>query len=81
MGAFADRLVGHVVARHDRNDQIALVGDGDAFGDFLRRTGMNVVAALLGFFVLRPIIKTRLAPASRVDTAPVPIEQRIRRVA
>src|SRR4029077_13890490 len=29
--------------------------------------GMNVVAALLGFFVLRPIINARLAPAASAD--------------
>src|SRR5215472_17553355 len=28
-------------------------------------TGMNVAAALLGFFVLRPVINARLAPASK----------------
>ena len=30
--------------------------------------GMNVVAALLGFFVLRPIINARLAPAASADS-------------
>jgi OFA family oxalate/formate antiporter-like MFS transporter len=29
-------------------------------------TGMNVVAALLGFFVLRPVIKARLTPADKL---------------
>ncbi len=43
-------------------------------------TGMNVVAALLGFFVLRPIIKQRLAPGRAVP-GPVPLEQRLRSVA
>jgi OFA family oxalate/formate antiporter-like MFS transporter len=41
--------------------------------------GMNVVAALLGFFVLRPVIKARLAPAAGME--PMPVEPRIRRVA
>ncbi len=38
--------------------------------------GMNVAAALLGFFVLRPVIRQRLAPAGEA-----PVEQRLRRVA
>jgi OFA family oxalate/formate antiporter-like MFS transporter len=41
-------------------------------------TGMNVLAALLGFFVLRPVIKARIGPA-REQT--VPAEPRLRRVA
>jgi OFA family oxalate/formate antiporter-like MFS transporter len=44
-------------------------------------TGMNLVAALLGFFVLRPIINARLAPARKPEPVPAPPEQRIRRVA
>src|SRR5579883_1297057 len=41
-------------------------------------TGMNVLAALLGFFVLRPVIKARIGPA-REQT--VPAEPRLSRVA
>jgi len=41
-------------------------------------TGMNLVAALLGFFVLRPVIKARLRPA---EAPPGQAEPRIRRVA
>jgi OFA family oxalate/formate antiporter-like MFS transporter len=43
-------------------------------------TGMNVVAALLGFFVLRPVIKARLAPVGAMPSH-APAEQRLRRVA
>jgi OFA family oxalate/formate antiporter-like MFS transporter len=44
-------------------------------------TGMNVVAALLGFFVLRPVINARLAPAGKRAPVQVPPESRVRRVA
>ncbi len=43
--------------------------------------GMNVVAALLGFFVLRPVIQARLAPAGGVQPGGMPVEPGIRRVA
>jgi len=43
--------------------------------------GMNVVAALLGFFVLRPVINARLAPARPPEPVVAPAEQRVRRVA
>lgn len=35
--------------------------------------GMNIVASLLGFFVLRPIINERLKPAASHDTSKIPI--------
>jgi len=37
-------------------------------------TGMNVVAALLGFFVLRPVIKARLSPAGQMKTGPAAVQ-------
>ncbi len=43
--------------------------------------GMNVVAALLGFFVLRPVIKARLAPAGDLQPGRTAVERQIRRVA
>jgi OFA family oxalate/formate antiporter-like MFS transporter len=36
--------------------------------------GMNVIAALLGFFVLRPVIKARLSPGGRLSAGPSAIE-------
>jgi hypothetical protein len=42
---------------------------------------MNVVAALLGFFVLRPVIKSRLAPAADLERGRSSADHRVRRVA
>jgi hypothetical protein len=35
--------------------------------------GMNIVAALLGFFVLRPIINERLKPTARPSPSQMPL--------
>jgi hypothetical protein len=35
---------------------------------------MNIIAALLGFFVLRPVIKARLSPGGRLSAGSSAIE-------